>query len=385
MSISDIPTSFGLPFFQRIFLPGAFSSALCYYAFRPIIENLVLLPWEEEIILFLIISSIIGLFITSIDFYIYQSFEGLRHWPKRLWKLLYICEEKKFKILDEDYFVKASDQNIKYDNLKKLRNNIIKLRKMELNIKERSPEKTKRIKNLILKLENKYKILNLEFRIFGNELSKIQYKLEQYPYSPLSGSYCLRYPILPTRMGNIMAEYEKYPEVQYGMYMGVYWRHLWLIIPNELKENIELKSSLADFFVYSSFMSAILGPVVGYGFMAQLKHPISKWIAEYLLNLEITDQTIGLLIFTFIFIIFLLLSYLFYTIALDTLISYGHFVKSVFDIYRFELGNRFGIEVNLYPDDNEINKWKNYKSFMLEYLNPNLEEPQNASDISLED
>ena len=43
----------------------------------------------------------------------------------------------------------------------------------------------------------------------------------------------------PTKMGNILASYEDYPDSRYGMDSVFYWHRLWLIVDKDTREEID--------------------------------------------------------------------------------------------------------------------------------------------------
>lgn len=183
-------------------------------------------------------------------------------------------------------------------------------------------------------------------------------KIREYPYLHNKKK---RHPYEATRFGNVMAEYERYSEVQYGISMRVFWPHLRLLLSKENRELLDMKGAKVDFLVYLSFIFLIYTPFAGIGLSYQ-------WIA---INWNNTHN-----LFTFsisciiISLISLLISYLFYKISILNLISYGQYVKAIFDFYRVDLAKKFGIELNQIPDNNEIKKWKECEDFLLDYRRP---------------
>jgi hypothetical protein len=56
----------------------------------------------------------------------------------------------------------------------------------------------------------------------------------------------------PTRVGNILAGYEQYPNKRYGMDSVFYWPRIWLMVEKDKKEEIDGQWSLADGFLTMS-------------------------------------------------------------------------------------------------------------------------------------
>ncbi len=51
-------------------------------------------------------------------------------------------------------------------------------------------------------------------------------------------AYPRRYPLLPTRLGNLLRAAEEHPDARYGLVTGVVWPHLWLILPEQARKDI---------------------------------------------------------------------------------------------------------------------------------------------------
>jgi len=61
--------------------------------------------------------------------------------------------------------------------------------------------------------------------------------------------------LMPTRLGNLLRAAEEYPQVRYGLTMGVCWPRLWLLLPKEAQETLagarERLNSAARLWVWS--------------------------------------------------------------------------------------------------------------------------------------
>jgi hypothetical protein len=156
--------------------------------------------------------------ISSLDFYIYQFFEGIRFWPEKLWKWKFnkVCSH--FENVDND--------------LKEVEKNIQEI--------EKKKNQTRKDKNELSKLIKKS--------------SCLWAKVREYPYDPTNAFFCNRYPQEATRLGNVLAEYESYSENQYGMHIIIFWHHLWIIFPKDIRDDLNLRVAKADFSIYFSFI-----------------------------------------------------------------------------------------------------------------------------------
>jgi len=308
---SDIPTSFGFPTFLRIFIPGISGSVLLYYSISFLIPS----DWfdidvDKLLFFLLLVGTILGVILTSADFYIYQFYEGFRFWPNSL--------------------------------LKRIHNRIF------LDFLRKSGS--------LLKLEEKDQLTLAQ----ENEKSKLLYDLRENPYLPEKEFIMGRYPSRPTRLGNVMAEYESYSKKQYGMNMSMFWHQLWLIVPNDVRDFLDLKAAISDFLIYTSFIFLIFAPLFGFSIAYKVYSMRSTLSMPHPIALSA-------LILILIFIVSLICSYILYRLAVNAIKIYGNSVKALFDIYRFDLAEKLGIEIKLVPGQEDMEKWQNLGYFFLDY------------------
>jgi hypothetical protein len=324
MGIADIPLSLGPSFLIRTFLPGAIASLLYYFTFSnffpkylsensPIIFKVLneISNFTDKLLAFAILGILLGMMLSELDVQIYQFFESLRFWPEFIWNWRYKIVLNKFKGMDQDL-------------------QEIKLRK-------------KKIKQMGDGFCDSEELRDLLFR--ESELSA---KAREYPYNPDMGCFCKRYPSAATRFGNVIAEYEQYAEIQYGMHMMVFWQHLWLILPAEVKEDLDLRGAKVDFLVYLSFI------FLSYAFVGA---------AFIFCNGTFKEMIIC-------FIVSILLSFFFYSASISSVKNYGRYIKAVFDLYRFDLAKKMDIPMgtkHLIPDDEEVDSWRRLRKYLLDY------------------
>jgi hypothetical protein len=130
--------------------------------------------------------------------------------------------------------------------------------------------------------------------------------------------------------------------------MMVYWQHLWLILPAEVKEDLDLRGAKVDFLVYLSFI------LLSYAFVGG---------AYFLCNGAVKEAM-------FCFIVSILLSFFFYTASVSSVKNYGRYIKAVFDLYRFDLAKKMDIPMgtkHLIPDDEEVDSWRRLRKYLLDY------------------
>jgi hypothetical protein len=320
MGIADIPTNLlGPSFLIRSFIPGFIASSLYYIAFMPLLnascnfmgQTEYLKPFDILLIL-AFMSLIMGMMLSELDVQIYQLFESLRFWPNFLWDWRYKRAVNRFKEIDKGL-------------------ETIKQRKKEIKKLGESSCEEDEIRDLICRE------------------SDLSAKAREFPFNPDSESFCKRYPDAATRFGNVIAEYEQYPEIQYGMHMLVFWQHLWLVLPSDVKEDLDLRGAKVDFLVYLSFILFTYAFIGGFAFYLSSKAPALLAIC---------------------LMVSLSLSFLFYLASISSAKNYGRYIKAVFDLYRFDLAERMGINISskhIIPDEEEIMNWRRLRRYLLDY------------------
>lgn len=341
MGIADIPTNLGPSFLIRTFIPGFIASLLSYITFDIMsdcvekaspetskhitsIPTMIQSPFTETIVSLAILGILLGMMLSELDVQIYQFFEGLRFWPESIWNWRFK------KVLDD------------FDEIDRGLHEI-KMRKKEIHQMGESSCDDETIREL------------------SERESELSAKAREFPYNPASGSYCKRYPEAATRFGNIIAEYEQYSEIQYGMHMMVFWQHLSLILPAEIKEELDLRGAKADFLVYLSFISLCYAFVGGAAFAGS---------AALLHCCGLDDERYFFIYSIICFIVSLLLSYVFYSASIYSIKNYGRYVKAVFDLYRFDLASKMQMtitEKQLIAGDEEAQSWRKLRKYLLDY------------------
>ncbi len=316
-----MPTKLGGDFLIRTVLPGL---AVFIAFFEPLIYPLSHEIWDKldsegDLVIWLLSGFAIGLILMLCDFYIYQTLEGLRFWPGFLWRWKYSRTEEYFQNLDKELEDLIKQENEITSNL-----SFVERRKLDLDIR---------------KLSDKAR----EFPRFNKD------------------NFTGRYPMNPTRFGNVLAEYEKYSLNRYGIHMMVFWNHIKQQVPKEIKEELNLKSAIADICVYLCFASLIyifIGPI-------SLLLQKDSWIMIW-----------GHL-FPFKSFLYLLLSILAFRVLYELSITqrknYGRLVKSIFDLYRLELAKTLGIKIKkrYHTTEEELDEekalWREYQYYFLDY------------------
>ena len=150
--------------------------------------------------------------------------------------------------------------------------------------------------------------------------------------------------ILPTRLGNVIRSFERYPDVQYGMESILLWTRLVSVIDKDYSSVITDAKTSLDFMLNSSVLSAILAFAALILGLVFPQHTLASsalliaWIAEI--------------------VAFFILAYLFYLGAIPRAGAWGETVKSAFDLYRWDLLESLGYEQKPKTPGSERDLWK---------------------------
>ena len=153
-----------------------------------------------------------------------------------------------------------------------------------------------------------------------------------------------RYAAMPTRLGNLMYEYELYPSCKYGLDSVFFFYRIWVSIDKDLRDEIDRKQASVDGALYLSFVLALaavwffawfwillaadssgrsvqsLSPwLLGLGERIELAWALPTWV-----NLQLSG-------------ICLVLAYGVYRLSLYAHAQYGEFFKALFDQHRSRL------------------------------------------------
>jgi hypothetical protein len=137
-----------------------------------------------------------------------------------------------------------------------------------------------------------------------------------------------RYAEWPTLLGNIIAGYEQYPKLRYGMSSVFFWPRLWFVVEKDQKEEIAKTWAVADGLLNLSavsFLAGLLWLSAFLGVEAALLGP--RW-------LPIKDSSIGL---SAAILGWFGLGYALYRVSLPFHRQNGQIFKSLFDLYRDRL------------------------------------------------
>lgn len=152
--------------------------------------------------------------------------------------------------------------------------------------------------------------------------------------------------LMPTTFGNIFKSIEFYPNWKYGMDGVFFWSRLLSNISELERKDLDIQYAFVN-------MYANMCMIFGFTFF------IFEGIAI------ISIGKIFAIICSCIALIFLIVSVLCYQLLLNSTISYGNTVRSIFDLHRKELLEKFDLDLmGINKDSDEKVKWKKIKEYL---------------------
>lgn len=268
-----LPISFGSRFFYRVVFPGAvITSALS----RPTYSILLAHDFTQHFALVFIIQIfILGWMFLTLDMPIYIALEGRRYWPR--WLLTWGRSRE--------------------------RKRLIKLHKTMRRLSPNKPAS----KNSGGTLNNRQAYLEAAVEI------------SRFPLSENTGRPLAEW---PTRLGNLIASYEQYPNIKFGLDAIFFWPRIWISIDKELRSEIDEQQAQVDGLLYLSvslFISSII-------FLLYLAIDLF-WPSVMVFNTGPSANIIGWISTT-------LLSFIIYRISMFQHAQFGETFKAVFDQHR---------------------------------------------------
>lgn len=139
--------------------------------------------------------------------------------------------------------------------------------------------------------------------------------------------------VLATSFGNIIRAFESYPIELYGMDPVPIWTRIMVVVPTDHRDLLRNAKSNVDFSVNMIYLMLIL-------------------LIEFIICVVISTSIKSI----WILLIAVLLVWLAYKLSLIAAIEWGEDVKAVFDLFRYDLLSKMGIEVPL-TWEGEREKW----------------------------
>ena len=218
----DKATSFGLPFFYRVVLPGTIVVVLL----APLLGRMVrvLVDPLQAVAGWVGLAIFAGIVIAALDDPIYEVLEGRRLWPN--W--LYEWRRRRWQ---------------RYVN------------RLHADAKRLSPT---------------------DWRYL-----EIWDRLRRFPTREDGVPVAKR----PTKLGNLLASSEDYSLRTYGLHPVAYWERLWLVVPKDEREEIDRSAALADGWIYVTAAVLFVGVfyvvlAIGSAVLAAMRLPIALTLTE---------------------------------------------------------------------------------------------------------
>jgi uncharacterized repeat protein (TIGR01451 family) len=144
--------------------------------------------------------------------------------------------------------------------------------------------------------------------------------------------------VLPTRLGNVLRAFEQYPWTQYRMDAIYYWPRLVSVIPDPYATAIAGARTTLVFLLTLSFLTAVLAAATVAAGLVYLPPDPVKHAAL---------PTAG----------FVFASIWLHRRACDAALDWGDFVKSAFDLYRWDLLKKLGFQQQPRSREDERDLW----------------------------
>lgn len=289
--MEKLPFSFGYPFFMRVFLPGVVVLSLAL----PLIVNLSGLDVGELIRdyyhILLISAFILGSTTFLLDLQIYMLFEGR-------YLTLYLPRVAKFFV------------NIQQNKISRVQ---LKVNKMK---QEQYIERERELRALI-----------------------------SLRYFPAESGFKAKY---PTILGNILIHQEDLPWEVYGMDPSFFWAHIWLVMDEKQRKEIELIAATLDGVIYISFVFLVLAMIYLTSAFGLLLGKVS--VVPKLIVLKSIKYDLGF--FLPWGLAFLGLTYLIYRLSFTFAQRKGDFFRAMFDLHRKKVYELIQVEPK------EFQQWK---------------------------
>lgn len=260
------PFEIATKFLLRLLLPGAVLAA----AAMPILLSVcrVLSLTIDPLALFSFAVPALGWVLILLDMPIYMAFEGRRYWPRWLSKLGKAREQQRLVL-----YTRRADQA----------------------------------------------------KARGDEAERLEYRIRvaQFPMNN-NGEYEAWY---PTRMGNILAGFEQYPQLKYGLDGVFFWYRIWVAIDKDLREDLDNAQALVDGSLYAVTAFCVAASM-------NMLYAASIFFRTPLIALP---TAAGYVTFLVLSGACLIISMILYRCCLHAQSQYGELFKSVFDQHRSRL------------------------------------------------
>lgn len=325
-----LPFTFGLRLVYRLFLPGlilALGFSPSFFLFFRDISEFARFEW-------VIVTAVLmlGWLISISDMHIYMIFEGRRYWPNSIKSWFISREERRLqKLLNLEKKVQQECARLEGD-YRKLKD--------DLSHDQNQCNKSK--------LESEVKKRKIKLNLARSRNAEIAVEIRRFP---VDEEY-VEEAQYPTRLGNLIAAYEQYPDRAYGADGVFYWYRINLELSNEFRSEIDEMQSAADGTLYSSFSLILVGLV------NCLSAGILAWFSQSH-GVEPTDATQELMeLAVWVLTSGVVVGWVILRVSLHLHASFGEHFKALFDKYLPVISVDSSLEELVrYVDDKDFKKW----------------------------
>lgn len=316
----------GSNFMVSAFIPSLAFVILTLLVFSPILpptlsESLIgnTNPLLQGTLIVVVISTIIGFILTSLNVFIYKLFEGYIIFNK----LSFLRKNR----------IKEARRLKKQENAILKRIAVLKKRYLDLFEKTNSSTKPEKVKQ----------IQRRKLQIIESQLESLHDNYEELHYF-----YDSKFPpdekyILPTRFGNILRAAETYSETRYQIDGVTMWTRVIKVIDKEYMEYIDTANNQCSFLLYCSLLSAVFSGlsviviIYQYFLMQQLLSGKSFWLYFVPLAQNPIVYEDRMFVYFVVSILAIGTAWFFYQASLWNVDQYGDVIRSTYDLYRFKL------------------------------------------------
>ena len=309
-------------FMIAAFIPSLAFVAACMVAFGPLLPEAFvrnvqtsLSPLDQNGLIILLIATMMGFTLTSLNTYVYKLFEG------------YIFPQY-LKPLQRIELVRARQ---------------IKRKRDLLNRKIQQTERWKQ--NWLQASMPAYQ---------KNKMKRIDDRIGRWTNlrDALAADYDQRYPplesqIMPTRLGNILRAAESYPQDRYHVDAVALWPRMVWAIDKEYMSNVDAANDQCSFLLNSCLLSAIF--------------TLLSWAVSLYLWLDLIKSSSSVA-YLLTGVVTLIMAWFFYTASLLNVNKYGNLIRSSYDLFRFNLLEKLHLKLPVDIDD-EKPLWKRVSDF----------------------
>lgn len=338
-------------FFEKMgsnFMVSAFIPSLAFVLLSLLVFSPIFPPFLSEnlnsgdqffqsSLIVIVISTIIGFILTSLNVFIYKLFEGYIIFNK----IPFLRRNK----VNEVRRIKKKEKAI----LNRI--SIIKKRYDYLDSTIMSGTRSERTNDILRK----------KMHSLTSRLVQLEGEYEELHYDSDS-----RFPpeekyILPTRFGNILRAAEIYSETRYQIDGVTMWTRVIKVIDKDYMGYIDTANNQCSFLLYCSLLSGVFSSLsliaVIYQLLLKQQQLLgnSHWLyfVPLVNNQIIYDHRI--FVYVVFFALALLATWFFYQASLWNVDQYGDVIRSTYDIYRFKLLEELHLEP---PESFEEEKFK---------------------------